>query len=89
MYILIIYKWSRLPPNMGGRPPAVSDNEILAVFEESDDPVLFTSEVTDSIPIEQQGTRQRLNELYSEGLLEKKQTGKCVVWWISDKGKSI
>lgn len=69
---------------MAGRPPDVSDEEILRVFQQSADPVLFTGEVADSLPIERDGTRMRLNELEEEGRLKKKRRGNVIVWWLPE-----
>lgn len=72
---------------MGGRPPDVSDSEILEVFTQLEDPALFTRDVTDKLSIGRQGTYQRLNELYERDLINKKQNGNCIVWWISGSGE--
>jgi len=65
-----------------GREPTVSDEDILAVFERSDDPVLTTSEVADQIDIGQRGTYDRLEKLAEQGeIVRKKVSGSAVVWW--------
>ena len=70
---------------MAGRPPDVTDEEILCVFQESDDPVLFTGDVADELPIGHNGTRMRLTELEEEGHLKKKQRGKAIVCWLAEE----
>jgi len=66
-----------------GREPTVSDEAILAVFEESVDPVLTTSEVSEKIDIGHRGTYDRLKRLAAEGRLESKKVGDSgVVWWL-------
>lgn len=61
----------------------MTDEEILDVFRQSGDPVLFTGEVADELSIERDGVRVRLQELSEEGRLKKKQRGNAIVWWIS------
>lgn len=70
---------------MAGRKPEVNDTEILEVFAKSDDPVLFTGEVADHLPIGRNGIRKRLQSLHQQGLVERKKRGNTIVWWISDK----
>lgn len=69
---------------MAGRPPDVTDEDILEVFHKSGDLVLFTGEVADELSIGRDGVRTRLQELESEGLVEKKQRGNVIVWWLSE-----
>lgn len=69
---------------MAGRPPDVSDEEILDVFKRSSDPVLFTSEVADELSIGRDGVRKRLNELEEENKIHKKKRGNIIVWWLND-----
>jgi predicted ArsR family transcriptional regulator len=67
---------------MAGRPPDVTDKEILNVFRQSGDPVLFTGEVADELPIGRDGVRKRLQELEQQGFIQKKQRGTAIVWWL-------
>lgn len=70
-----------------GRPPKVRDEDILAVFLERDDRVLWTGEVADELPIRQDSLSTRLNDLEERGLLASKKRHKMAVWWLSDKGR--
>jgi len=72
----------------GGREETVDDSEILSVFVESNDPVLFTGEVADEIGFSNQGTLPRLRDLERRGLLRSKAGGRVPIWWITDDGKS-
>jgi hypothetical protein len=74
---------------MGGRKPVVSDEEILGVFQEADDPVLSAPEVADSLPIGETGTYKRLRKLRDRELLESKNVGQGVAWWLSEEGESF
>lgn len=65
-----------------GRRPRVSDEEILAVFEHADDPVLLASEVAEELSIGRRAVYDRLRKLESEGTLKSKKTGaRSSVWW--------
>jgi len=65
-----------------GRNPDVSDEEILDVFERSDDPILTASEVAEALDMGRRGILSRLEKLEDEGVLESKKVGgRSVVWW--------
>ncbi len=72
----------------GGREETVDDREILAVFLDSADPVLFTKEVADEIGFSNQGTLPRLHQLADRDLLGSKSGGRTIVWWITDEGRA-
>lgn len=66
-----------------GRPPSVSDDEILDVFTSAKDPVLTASEVADQLSVGRRGMLSRLENLEEEGLLRSKEVGaKSTVWWF-------
>ncbi|MFC6954100.1 FaeA/PapI family transcriptional regulator [Halorubellus litoreus] len=68
-----------------GRKPRVTDEEILAVFEETDDPVLSTAEVADALPLQRRSVYNRLVQLEEAGQLTRKQIGgRNTIWWLSD-----
>lgn len=65
-----------------GRKPRVTDEELLAVFQRTDDPVLSTAEIADELPIKRRATLTRLRRLADNGVLSRKQTGgRNTVWW--------
>lgn len=65
-----------------GRKPTVSDEEILAVFENAEDPVLMADEVAESLTIGRRAVYNRLRDLEKRGILESKKTGaRSTVWW--------
>ncbi len=67
-----------------GRKPTVSDEEILAVFVNADDPVLMADEVAESLPIGRRAVYNRLRSLEEQGTLKSKKTGaRSTVWWYS------
>ena len=66
-----------------GRKPTVSDEEILVVFVNAEDPVLMANEVAKSLPIGRRAVYNRLRELEKEGKLKSKKTGaRSTVWWF-------
>jgi DNA-binding IclR family transcriptional regulator len=68
-----------------GRKPRVTDEEILQLFQEADDPVLSTGEVTAQLPIKRSGAYKRLKSLCEEGRLRSKQIdGKNTVYWLDE-----
>lgn len=73
----------------GGRPPTVTDEEILQVFVESDDPALFSKELTEAIGMTQQAVYNRLRDLVNQGMLESKMNGDTRMWWITDAGREF
>ena len=67
-----------------GRRPRVSDEEIVAVFRESQDPVLIASEVSAELSIGRRGVYKRLEQLAEEGKLERKKIGgRGTIWWLA------
>lgn len=72
----------RMDSDGPGRKPTVSDEEILAVFENAEDPVLKAGEVADQLPIGRRAVYDRLRELEERGTLRSKKTGaRSAVWW--------
>jgi len=65
-----------------GRKPTVSDEEIMAVFVNAEDPVLMADEVAESLPIGRRAVYNRLRSLEKQGVLQSKKTGaRSTVWW--------
>ncbi|MDL5363158.1 hypothetical protein [Halalkalicoccus sp. NIPERK01] len=68
-----------------GRKPRVTDDEVLAVFRRTDDPVLSTVDVADELPIKRRATLTRLQRLADSGSLKRKEAGgRNTVWWLAD-----
>lgn len=71
---------------MAGRKPTVSDQEILAVFRETEDPVLTSGEIAEQISLSRRGVGNRLDKLHEDGQLERKQVGKPYVYFLPIRG---
>ncbi|WP_436900247.1 hypothetical protein [Halovenus halobia] len=68
-----------------GPTPKVSNDEIIVLFRETDDPVLSTAEVAEQVPLKRRATYNRLRSLADEGRLESKQIGgRNTVWWLAE-----
>ncbi|MFC7137292.1 winged helix-turn-helix domain-containing protein [Halobaculum litoreum] len=68
--------------NGPGRPPSVSDDQILGVFESAVDPVLTASEVAERLGMGRRGILTRLESLEEQGYLRSKKVGgRSTVWW--------
>jgi len=71
------------PMTNAGRPPDVQDHEITTILEDTTDPVLFTAEIADQLPIGQRATKKRLDQLATNGKIQTKSSGdRCAVYWI-------
>ncbi|PHQ38980.1 hypothetical protein DJ69_08525 [Halorubrum persicum] len=71
-----------------GRKPRVTDEEILQLFRETDDPVLSTGEVTEQLSIGRSATYKRLKSLREGGRLQAKTIGKKnTVYWLDEAEK--
>jgi predicted ArsR family transcriptional regulator len=60
----------------------ISDQDILKVFDNTDDPFLTASEIADQLPVSRQAVNYRLDRMHEEGLVGRKKTGaRAVGWW--------
>lgn len=72
-----------------GRKPEVSDDEILAVLRESDEPVLTAGEVAAKLVIGRRSVHDRLVDLHERGLLGRKDVGPRAVWWVDSDADDV
>ncbi|MUW13740.1 hypothetical protein GJ633_03005 [Halorubrum sp. CBA1125] len=72
---------------MAGRKETVTDEEIISLFRNSDDPVLTTAEVADELGFTLTGARKRLYSLEKVGNLSMKKAGNSPVWWIDEENE--
>lgn len=69
-----------------GPKPTVTDEEILSLFRETDDPVLSTAEVTEHVSLKRRSVYDRLTQLAEEGHLKQKEIGgRNTVWWLAEE----
>lgn len=69
----------------GGRPPSVSDEQIIQYLRESGERVLTTPEIADGLDVSRRTALRRLSALANEGRVERKDVGgRTAVWWVPD-----
>lgn len=60
----------------------MSDDELISVFADTDDPVLTASEIADQVAIGKRAVLNRLDALHEQGTVESKEVGaRARVWW--------
>jgi len=60
----------------------VSEQDILKVFDDTEEPFLTASEVADRLPISREAVHYRLERMREKDLVGKKKTGaRSVGWW--------
>lgn len=71
-----------------GPDPKDSDEEILQLFVDNPDPVYFASELAEELDMSEEGVRQRIDSMISDGrILTKKPGERTRVYWISREGR--
>lgn len=71
-----------------GREETVDDKEILRIFEQSEDPFMFTGEVADELGFSNEGAIKRLKKLNRRKFLASKKAGNVPGWWLTDRGRA-
>ena len=59
----------------------VSLEDVLGVFDAVRGPVITSSDVADQLDCTTEAARQKLQRLYDRGEVDKRKTGRVVVWW--------
>lgn len=81
------------PVTMAGRPPAVTDYEIIQavgdVVHTTAQPVATTAEIAEHLPIKREGLSRRLIDLADIGVIEQKTVGISYVWWLPPETDAI
>ncbi|MFB6198889.1 MAG: hypothetical protein ABEI52_11595 [Halobacteriaceae archaeon] len=55
--------------------------EVLSVFDRIRGPVITSSDVADALNCTTEAARQKLSRLYDQGTVDKRKTGRVVVYW--------
>ena len=72
-----------------GPDPKHSDEEILKLFRDTADPVLFASEIAESLDTTRQTVYNRMDDLLGKGYIRTKKPGeRSRIYWISYEGMS-
>jgi len=53
----------------------ISEQDILKVFDVTDDPFLTATEIADQLPVSRQAVNYRLEKMFEKGKVNKKKTG--------------
>lgn len=69
-----------------GADRTVSDERILLEFLLSPDPALFTSEVSEPLPLSRQRINDLLDQLESDGFVTSKTASGRRLWWLTPAG---
>jgi predicted transcriptional regulator len=67
----------------------INRDEVLSVFGDASDPVLTAEEVGDELDVTRQGAYYHLQNLQDSGRLERKCTGRDVVWWLPGQSETV
>lgn len=60
----------------------ISEQDILKVFDNADEPFLTASEIAAELPVSRQAINYRLEQMREKDLVGKKKTGaRAVGWW--------
>ena len=66
----------------------VTLKRVLKVFEQFDSPTITSSDVAATLDCSTEAARQKLKQLHKQGRVERRKTGRTVLWWLSD-GESV
>lgn len=58
--------------------------DVLQVFDDVRGPVVTSSDVADALDCTTEAARQKLTRLYDRGVVDKRKTGRTVVYWRVD-----
>lgn len=62
----------------------ITDQDVLKVFDNADEPVLTASEIAEALPVTRQAVNYRLKQMQEKGLVDRKESGaRAVVWWAT------
>ena len=62
----------------------VTTDDVLDVFDSVAGPTITASDVVDVLDCSREVAHNRLNELVTQGLVERRKSGRVVLWWRAD-----
>lgn len=75
---------------MGGRPPKVSDEEVVKAIVLHPEPVVSAMDIHEDLDMSPRGMGKRLNAMVDDNYLNSKTVGSSAkVYWLSDKGRQL
>lgn len=62
----------------------ITEQDILKLFDATDDPFLTTTEIAEQLPVSRQAVHHRLEQMREKELVDKKKTGaRGAGWWAT------
>lgn len=68
-------------------PGKTTDEEILAAIREHRAPAVGTKDIADAVGVSRQAADNRLRNLEADGLVNRYQAGRSLVWWVTPAGE--
>ena len=62
----------------------VTHARVLDVFGSVEGPVITSTDVAEALDCSDETARRKLTRLYEAGVVERRKTGRTLVWWLSD-----
>jgi DNA-binding IclR family transcriptional regulator len=75
---------TRVRDDSGRYSSEVTPEDVLGVFETVEGPALTTTDVVNTFGCSREVARSRLSELTERGLVERRKSGRVVLWWRTD-----
>lgn len=72
--------------NEGGEfTSEVTMEDVLGIFDSVEGPAITSTDVSDHLGCSREVARKRLSELHEEGRVERRKSGRTVLWWRTDR----
>lgn len=81
-------KDSRSRDDSGQYVAEVTAEDVLGVFETVEGPTITTTDVVNTLGCSREVARNRLSELDERGLVERRKSGRVVLYWRTDGGEN-
>jgi DNA-binding MarR family transcriptional regulator len=65
----------------------VTHARVLDVFESVEGPVVTSTDVAGALDCSDETARRKLKELREKGVLNRRKTGRTVIWWLAENGE--
>jgi ribosomal protein S25 len=75
---------SRERSESGHYVETVTQDRVLDVFDDVEGPVVTSSDVAESLDCTTEAARRKLQSLYDEGVLDRRKTGRTLIYWRTE-----
>lgn len=79
---------TRVRDDSGQYTSEVTAEDVLSVFETVEGPTLTTTDVVNTLGCSREVARNRLSELAERGHVERRKSGRVVLWWRTDDAET-